>query len=321
MEFHLVNKYFALVAFILFISPQILFSAPIDFDGDGFTNVSTYSVRNKNARTREVAFRWLSSDGQVKTASVDGQYPVVGEYLGTTKSQLATLSIKRRSVYWNIRGMNSSAIQFGRVGDVFISGCRFASPQKTSLSYLRGNILTYTEVGRDTPMRVRLRINSLSEVLGCGDLSNDGIDELLFRLPGGKDKPDLIVGYETDGSRKLIKRTQKFIRFFSVKRPDGIFDPLIAISREISSQYRILKIEPLLEPQYFPTLETTMRADITNGFFLDASEEVSSGVLYKESSGNEVFMRILEVDGSDTAVFVARESEKLVKAVAIYRPS
>lgn len=309
---------------LFFVFPLLLssqcFAAPLDYDGDGLSNAGTYSVSSKNERIQKVYFRWIDPhQEELLSASVPGQYPVVGEYLGNGKTQLATLRLRNSAVFWNVRGSGRAPRQFGRIGDTFVSGCRFASPSRASFAYLRGRTLSFTELASRAVHRVAFRIRSSAELVGCGDINNDGIDEALFRTPGRDDAPDLISGFSVNGRQQLSMHSKKFIRFFSVKRPDGVFDPLLAVSREYSPTERVVSIEPLFRTSTFTSLLTSMRLDITNGFFLSSQNIITSGLLFKESSSDEVFNRILDERESDTFVYATRPAEKLVKAVSIFK--
>lgn len=160
-------------------------NAPFDFDGDGVSGVLGYRQSSS-----KVEFTLCENDSTA-TIKTPGRAPAVGDYNGDGITDLAGVAPKGSKLQWRLYDGFSTTLlgtrNFGAVGDTIITGCKLVSANKASLAVYHPATkqLQSSQFGEQTVHKARLRGVSIASYLGCADLDDDGIDELLFSQDSG----------------------------------------------------------------------------------------------------------------------------------------
>lgn len=297
---------------------SVLESASLDFVGVGDTAVTAWRRERGVVRFK---FR-RAADTTWTTREVTGQYPVPGDYDNDGVADIAAVERSGNHFVWNISSSLSgklSAIKLGRTGETVLGGCKLQSADRVSLAVFRQRARQV--VVRDLnqgPEHVRqLRGLGQADLLGCGDTDGDGIDEVLFKVPGDRGS-DGIVAYNSLGQRVVQKDLSQFLRGLVVRR-SGTEVPLVAIIQANTRKGIPIRVETLAGSFSFPTFYVGPNSTIGNGFFSDEDGQQTAGLLWSENRTRSVYRRLLKRDAAVEPLFKLPHGYRLVRSQNVFR--
>jgi hypothetical protein len=261
--------------------------APLDFDGDGLTDVSRYSTLGNT-----VAFRsQRSSDGAALNTSVTGAVPAPGSYSGSGVWDFGAISRGATALTWRVRSTatgQTSAEDFGVIGDQPITGCSFVSPKRTSLAVIRGKqkILAKDLGGAS----IETGVLTSGTIIACIDDDEDGIDELVTveNLRGERDVKISIV--KLDGSQSSPgDNTRPFDRGFAIPKIVGKA-PGFAFVRIASSSSRVAEIiVPEGDDGASKSISLPRKLVLSSGLFLRPDGSPQTELVYQNITKGTLF--------------------------------
>ncbi len=261
--------------------------APLDFDGDGLTDLSRYSTLGNT-----VAFRsQKSSDGAALNTSVTGAVPAPGNYSGSGVWDFAAISRGATSLTWRIRSTatgQTATEDFGVVGDQPITGCSFVSPKRTSLAVIRDKQrLLAKDLGGSS---LETGVPTSGTIIACVDGDGDGIDELVTieDLKGTKDLK--VVFVKLNGTQLPSDTTTRaFDRGFPIPQISGQL-PGFAFVRIASSSSRVAEIVvPEDEALASRSISLPRKLVLSSGLFLAAGASPQTELVYQNITKGTLF--------------------------------
>lgn len=250
--------------------------APLDFNGDGVTDITTVETSGNNttfsAAISGSAKKIIVPKGEVAVADYDGD----GSWDG------ATFKISGNDILWSIRESSSGNVtrkRFGGSNDTVLTGCRLLSAKKYSLAYRKGERIIATELGTKSVLRVSLSLLEGGDLLGCGDVTGDGIDELFFRTRKSNGQ-NVFAAIGCHGDYANLK---------SIDKPDSIQVlgrgneelPLVAFIKSTSASRQELDIETATGSYKFPKLLFQSGTLFSSGVFVRGQTPVRT-LLWQE---------------------------------------
>ena len=300
------------------ITLQVLESAALDFMGAGDTSVTAWrsfgtTVRYKTRR---------ASQTQWTTHEITGRYAVPGDYDSDGVTDVAAVELRHDKLFWNIRASlagETASVELGDRGDLILSGCKFQSSRRTSLAVFRRNSrqLIVRDLDQGQHRVSALKSLGAADLLGCGDSDGDGVDEILFKVPGS-DGSDAIAAFTSSGERVVDKNLTEFLRGFVVRR-SGTEVPLVALVLGTTRKGIPIRIETLAGSFSFPMIYVDANSTIGTGFFTTNDGEQHAGLLWSENRTRTVFRRILKRDASAERLFKLPHRYRLARAQNMYR--
>ena len=270
--------------------------APLDFDGDSISEyVGVVQDRDKN--TTEF---WVYSQTNLgtTTASLPRGTAVPSDYDGDGKTDFATLSTARGKKVWNISlsSTGESVSQpFGDADDSAVFGCRLTGSSRSSLVTVRGRTILATELGSSTPIKVGTLPDTVDQLLGCGDISGEGKDGILFtnrtKTPGVR-----LVSTLGCANQVLPFRSIKDFRSAGIVQVDRDDFPLLITLRELDQKRDIVTLQSVSELFPYPKFFFDKRAAFSSGRYRSANGSLTGyGVAYvADKSTNQVVQRLLD---------------------------
>jgi hypothetical protein len=156
-----------------------------------------------------------------------------------------------------------------------------------------------------------------ADLLGCGDSDGDGIDEIIFKVPGS-DGSDAIAAFTSNGNRIVDKALTEFLRGFVIRR-SGTEVPLVALVLGTTRKGIPIRLETLAGSFSFPMIYVDPNSTIGTGFFTTNSGEQTGGLLWSENRTRTVFRRILKRDATPERLFKLPHRYRLARAQNMYR--
>jgi hypothetical protein len=296
----------------------VLSSSPLDFVGAGDTAVTvSRSVGNivRYKTRRASSERWTMHE-------IAGHYAAPGDYDGDGVTDIAAVEEKARNLVWNIKSSISGrtfSTQLGSRGDVILSGCKLLSYERVSAVTFRRRTryLFAHEIGAGgKSLSVDLPIGK-GDLLGCGDTDGDGLDEILFKVPGPNGS-DAIAAFNSKGRRVDSTDMAEFARALVVRRSDTEV-PLVALVQGESRKGIPVRVESLAGSFSFPMFYVDRDSTIGTGYFTNRSGEQSPGLLWSQNDTRTVFRRLLKPKAQAERLFKMPHGYRLTRAQNIYR--
>lgn len=297
------------------ISLAVVDTAPLDFSGTGKTSITTWRRVG-----RELNFKVRTIDGaDWVTHRVPGQYPALGDYDGDGVTDLAGVSVTKDSLVWKINRSDTKTlteVKLGSRGDKVITGCKLRSSGKHSLVSFaqKRRALVVAELGDRVTDTGTLSTIRNGDLIGCGDVTGDDIDELIFKIPGTKRDSAAIVAVDADGKRKLIKSLARFVRGYVVRRP-GTEAPLLAILTATTRRGIPIRVETVAGTFNFPLFYVAAGSTIASGLFGNDVTDQHPGIVWSEKSSGRIFYRVFTRTSRPTSLF------RLPRGYRLMRPS
>lgn len=264
--------------------------APMDFDGDGLTDITRYSTTGSS-----VIFRvQRSSNDTASTISLQGSVPAAGDYFGSGAWDAATIAKNKQTFTWRVRSSQSGTIStedFGAVGDQMLTGCRLVTPQRASMARILGG---KSVIAKDIGGESREFSNvTTGTIIGCTDENGDGLDEFVVREAKGDDQVTLrIVG--RDGNSVVQGDFRRFDRAFPLSLLENPTPPVNAfpdfgfgLVRIVQSGTRVAELvtrkgPPATPPAPYPTLRLPRKVIMSTGNFLAPGPSVVPLIIYQD---------------------------------------
>ena len=292
-------------------------TAPLDFSGAGKTFVAAWRRAGGDILYRVRPTR----GGAWRSYRMEGEYPALGDYDGDGVTDVATVSVVERKLIWRIKRSTSGStaeVQLGSERDRILTGCRLRSPTKNSLvSYARKRRQLFI---RELDERATIigDVSSIDkgQLLGCGDVNGDGIDEVLFQTPGRSKGSDLVVALDRDGKRVLTKDLSRFVRGYVVIR-SGSEAPLLAILHGTTRRGIPIGVETMAGTFAFPMFYVDWGATIATGLFGDRASDQHAGIVWTDRDSRNVYHRTFTKNAKTKRLFKLPQGYKLLRGANV----
>lgn len=301
---------------------QALSAAVLDFDGDGISEI-TFATQ-QSGRT---IFSYETSSGNTASSiSLSRGLVAPADYDGDGTWDAATVERDGANYYWNIKPSSANGVlrkRFGKSGDKVITGCRLLSADKYSLATFQGRSVFATEVGATVKKEIVFTLFSNVDILGCGDINGDGVDEIIFRSRGSN-TPQFSDDVSTAGCVNDIVTYRTFPSFqdaFVIPRGIGQ-SPSVAVTRPSIQGERTTMLEGLFGTLHFFNLRLPAGTAFSSGTFLDSANTATPAVLWIEPGGERIRRKFLGGSGGGAQNAGRNEPRKeLVRPQYVYDAS
>lgn len=297
----------------------VMEAAPLDFVGYGRTAVTTWRTAGPSVsfKIRDISGRkWL-------TTMLPGRYPAPGDYDGDGVTDLAAVGEERGVFVWTIHrsgGGDDARVPLGDRGDSILTGCRLINSSQNTLAVFaqkRRRIL-FRKIDGQARESATFHEVWRGDLIGCGDIDADGIDEVLFKVPGDKRRGSRIVGYDVGGKLKLSKDFDTFVRGYVV-RTVGSAAPLVAVLKGTLDKGIPIKVSTLAGTFAFPLFFVAGGSTIATGLFDADDNQQVPGVLWSEPRTRKIFYRVFRKGASTTPLYRLPEGYELLRAANVFR--
>jgi hypothetical protein len=300
---------------------MIVEPAALDFVGVGDTAVTAWRSSGSVVKYR---IRRVSSE-RWTTRRIVGRYGVPGDYDGDGVTDIAAVQLREETLVWNIKSSRSgrlSAIELGSRGDVILSGCKLQSPTNVSLAIFRRSSrqLFVQEIEESHPRLHSLAKMWRGDLLGCGDIDADGIDEVLFKVPGTQGAgSDAIAAFTRKGERVMFEDFKHFVRGFVALRGSNTQPDLVALLLGETFKGIPIQIQSLSTNFALPIFYAQPDSTIGGGLFSRSTGEQTAGMVWAQNRSRSVFRRLLNRTSSTERLFKLPARYRLIRAQNIYR--
>lgn len=278
-------------------------SIPLDFDGDGYSEVGTTI---EGTRSTLISVVKSSDNTTLNKTYPGGSKAVPGDYDDDGKTDFAVVAKIKKHYHWTIELSSTEEteeIDFGASSGSPLSGCRLISAYKSSLAIIGDRRVTALEYDGTVAEVIKYPNGANLELIGCGDLDGDNIDELLFRLPGTNGASDSLV---TTGCAKrplTYRNVDPYKTALMLPRDAGLL-PGIAFLRGTKNR-RSLTVQGLSEILSFPPAAFSKFTDVSTAMMRGPSGTATSTVLWREPGARNI---VAVYDGDRTATPAAVRS-------------
>lgn len=302
-------------------------SVPLDFDGDGFSDIGTV-VKNGDNIDFTVT---LSGNGQTAQSSVSGDAQAVGDYDGDGKADFAAVRSPARSqgdFRWTVVPSTAptapaTVTLSGVSGERPIAGCRLLSPNRAAVALWRPSrgLITARELGSE--QSTEIRYDARLKLIGCGDLDGDLQDELVFSTGErrGNDNQTQIVSIGC-GKKPVIYRSVKdFESALFVPREPGLL-PVLAFFRSVRDNRFVLDVQGISEQIAFAQTLTSGKADVASAFLKESEDSGRSAIVVRKKGSTDILASYVGIGGIMAPVKVGTVSDpraELLQAQIIRR--
>lgn len=275
-------------------------SVPLDFDGDGFSDVGTATPAGDSLNFSVT----LSGNAQVMEGTVSGKSQAIGDYDGDGMADFGATKVVTnregrndfRQLQWTIvpstAPTNPVTVNFGISGENILGGCRLLSPDRASLALTRSNnSVRAREFDSDNVTTFTPQSKSLV-LLGCGDLDGDNQDELIYRTEPRPHSTtnELIVNIVSIGCGKrpvVYRSIRPFQRSLLVPREPGLL-PILAFFRSSTPGRLRLDVQGISEQMPFAQNIINSEDDVASALLKGTSGESKPSVLLRKSGSRNI---------------------------------
>ena len=300
------------------ISLAVVDTAPLDFSGTGKTSITTWRRAGQ-----ELSFKVRTIDGASWTGyRVPGDYPALGDYDGDGVTDFAGVSVSKNSLIWKINRSGTKTlaeIKLGARGDKVITGCKLRSSAKHSMVSFaqKRRALLVAELDDRVTDTGSLSTIRNGDLIGCGDVTGDDIDELIFKIPGSKKESAAIVAIDANGQRKLTKSLDRFVRGYVVRRA-GTEAPLLAMLTATTRRGIPIRVETVAGTFNFPLFYVAAGSTIATGLFGGDVTDQHPGIFWSERRSGKIFYRVFTRDSKARALFKLPRGHRLLRASNVF---
>ena len=291
----------------------------LDFDNDGISEIvgvkSTGSI---------VKFSWYSSRlSKVLTQRLVGQWPAVGDYDGDGIWDFATITNQEGKLKWTVvTSKNKSKNEFllGDIGDTVLLGCRLVKNRNHTATIFREKERTISmlDIIDISNRSVELSIVGQGDPVGCMDTDGDGLDEIVFRVPGDTVNNDTLLTSSGRGIALSLQQVPVFRSSTIVRFPCGAPSSLALSHGLISPNNRLVQGVVLAANSFFPEIVVPLKVTIGSGVF-KYQNIVRPALLWQPHSNGNIYSRFLGKNTSTRKIAKLKRGYTLVKVGGIIR--
>lgn len=296
---------------------EIRAETPLDFDGDGITDI-TASHESNGALTFRSSMSIISS---LVSTTVKGKIPVPADYDGDSTWDYAAIEKRGRDLIWNIKLSStggSTSLKHGSTNDKILTGCRLLTPYKYSAVVIRGSQVMAREIDSGSVEMFTIPQLSKGQLIGCGDVTQDGKDELLFTKVTGRTESTGVIAVSLTGRLREFKQHSRFPRTI-VGREASAGTPLVGILTWFSDSKRETKFISLGSNFSSPSVSLPgQNVDVSSGSFMPDTT-LETGVYWQDSG--TIMRRMLTDSSSSEVVMTSPTNYALTRPQRIYNPA
>lgn len=292
-------------------------TAPLDFSGAGKTFVAAWRRAGG-----DIHYQIRSTQrGAWKSYSMPGHYPALGDYDGDGITDVATVTVSDDSLIWKIKRSTTGAVSEVKLGsdrDRILTGCRLRSSAKHSLVAFarKRRQLLIRELDERTTVIGDVSTIIKGQLLGCGDVNGDDIDEVLLQVPSRSKDSDAVVALDSNGKRVLTKDLSRFVRGYVVLR-SGTDAPLLAILHGTTRRGIPIAVETMAGTFAFPLFYIDWGSTIATGLFGDRASDQHAGVVWSDRDSRNVYLRTFTKNAKTKRLFKLPEGYRLLRGTNV----
>lgn len=291
--------------------------AVLDFDGDGFSDIVT-----SRTVANETEFSVLrSSDASEVVERLPAGVAAPGDYDGDGKWDFATVRDSGKTSTWFIKPSASGIVvtrQFGGPKARPLVGCKLVSSTANSLAAVDSGRVTAIELNSSLEYKGSFSKLEGGKLIGCGEITNDGKDELLLQAPSPARKLDELATLGCS-NEVLVYRNLKPFTSVGVVNRNGLDFPFVLALRGPSAKKKSLDLEAVAETVEYPDFPVDKNSTFSSGYFRTAAGG-SYGVLVQAPGSSLIAQRLVDAAPAvETVVATAREGMVLVPPQRVVR--
>jgi hypothetical protein len=253
---------------------------------------------------------------------IRGRYPAVADYDDDGISDLAAVSVGKKTLEWSVALSSTGqtmSTQLGGPDDTIVAGCRLESGKGASLVALgsRRPAVQFKNYSDTQARTVTLKNLGARDFIGCADSNGDGVDELLFATRKHQ-KGTNVVAYDTTGTGRALSSYNPFLRGFVVNRPNSQV-PLVAVLGSVKGRGRQIRITTMAGSFAFPLFYIDQNSTVSSGTFSKATNEQVPGIFWVNNDSRLVYRRLLAPGATTTELFTLPKHYSLVRNQTIHR--
>jgi hypothetical protein len=291
----------------------IVESAPLDFARTGHSSITAWRRLGETIRYKtrsETSALWQTND-------IPGRYPVPGDYDDDGVTDVAAVAVENRYLLWTINSSSSGEIireRLGKDGDKILTGCKLQTSTKHSLVTFRSRERTIftKELGERRVRWFAAPGIEQGNILGCGDTNGDGIDEVLFKVPGSRNGKDRIIAVDARSRTTTGNELTRSGRIEIVSRLASEA-PLVAIIGNRTGRGAPIRVESLAGTFSFPSFYVASRELISNGIFGDTAFEQVPGLVSANPRTRIIRLHLMRAQPHSRALFRLPRGFKLAR--------
>jgi hypothetical protein len=155
------------------------------------------------------------------------------------------------------------------------------------------------------------------DLVGCGDSDGDGVDEVIFTTRGA-DGRVRVVGYDTNGKKKIAAKYNQFLRGCIVNRPNSQV-PLVALLSGVAGRSRQVRVTTMAGSFAFPLFYIDRNATVSSGIFLTSTNEQVPGIFWLNNKSGVIYRRLLTQGADVIELFEIPKDYSLTRTQNIIR--
>lgn len=301
------------------VSIAVVDVAPLDFSGVGRTAVTAW---RRVGRRVTLKHRYIG-DSTWEGARLPGRYPAPGDYDGDGITDRAAVQIRGDALAWSITSSSSKQtrrISFGSPGDTIITGCKLtgASPLTMTIFQERKRRFLFRDFDSAARGQASLRTVLRGDLLGCGDVDGDGVDEIIFEVDSNSPRTARIEAIDVMGRVKMSLNVPAFVRGYLVPR-GGTDVPYVALLQPTLASGLPIRVATLAGTFVFPVLHVKEGSTVAMGLFGDAYSQQVPGAVWSEPRTGMIQQRLFTKDARVTRLFKIPKGYRLLRPGQVFR--
>ena len=285
--------------------------AVLDFDGDGITDLTGHTVRG----ARTIFQSLLSTSSKISSASIDGWFPAPADYDGDGRWDVGAIGVANEALIWSIKPSGTGVLtarSFGSSGDIALVGCRFGDSGEYSLAVVKGRYVRYRTLTGRSRGAFAVDASDMGQVLGCGDVDGDGVDELIVSTRESRGI-NRVTAVNRSGKRRYVKNISRFVNAFIAREVES-GAPVLGALRGTGRDSKSSELRALRGTFDFPIVQLPSSLDVASGTFVRGDgASLTSGITWQRRGTRDV-LRLLSLEKTPTKVL------KLAKGYRVTKP-
>jgi hypothetical protein len=264
--------------------------AVLDFDGDGITDITGHTVRGATTSFRSA----LSASNGISSESLKGWMPAPADYDGDGRWDYGAVGVEQGGLRWSVKLSGSGVtkeVSLGTSGDIALVGCRFGDGGAYALSVMKGRYVRYRTLQGRSRGAFSVDASDMGQVLGCGDVDGDGLDELIV-ASRETERIDRVTAVNRSGKRTYVKNMSRFVNGF-IARETKTGAPVLGALRGSGRDSKSSELRALRGTFEFPMVQLPSSLDVASGTFTRSdSRSLVSGITWQKR-GTRYVLRLL----------------------------